>query len=405
MEQALISTRRYDLDWLRVLAFGLLIFYHCGMGYVAEWGFHIKNPQTSEAFQYWMLFMNRWRMPLLFLISGAGVWFALGRRSAGQFAGERFVRLFVPLVFGMLFIVPPQIYFERLTQGIHFENYAQFQRSVFQFIPYPEGGSLSWHHLWYLLYILTYSLVGLPLFLYWRSERSARLREKVQAIFTKNPALLLAIFILPGTSEVLLRSHFPSTNGFFDDWANHSTYFLYFVIGFFLASNESYAQNITKYRKTWLMIATTLVVILYIFYWIPDGYELTALQRVFYRLLNAANAWAWLLTIFGFGYRYLNFNNRFLQYANKAVFPFYILHQTITIALIYYMLDWQAGVVVKFLIAVIGTFGISFLWYEFIIRRIRFLHPLFGLKWEKKESPPPIIADTQEVASIQGFLK
>jgi surface polysaccharide O-acyltransferase-like enzyme len=210
---------------------------------------------------------------------------------------------------------------------------------------------------------------------------------------------------LPGTSEVLLRASFPSTNNFTYDWANHSTYFLYFLIGFFLASNEGYAQNITKYRKIWLMIATALVVILYIFYWIPDGYELKALQRVFYRLLNVANAWAWLLTIFGFGYRYLNFNNHFLQYANKAVFPFYILHQTITIALVYYMLDWNAVVVVKFLIAVVGTFGISFLWYEFIIRRIRFLHPFFGLKWEKKESPPPIIASTQEVASIQGVLK
>lgn len=404
MEKALsLSTRRYDLDWLRVLAFGLLIFYHCGMAFVADWGYHLKNPQTSEAFQYWMIFMNRWRMPLLFMISGAGVWFSLKRRSAGQFAGERFIRLFIPLLFGMLFVVPPQIYFERLTQGIHFNNYLQFQLTVFQFKPYPEGGSWSWHHLWYLLYILTYSLLCLPLFLYWRSEHSAGLRAKAVKLFTKIPILLFALFLLPGTSEVLLRSQFPSTNGFFVDWANHCTYLLYFLMGYFLASNITFAQTIAKYRIIWLGIAITLVIILFIVYWIPDGYTLTDAQRVIYRYINTANAWAWLLTIFGFGYRYLSFNTPFLQYANKAVYPFYILHQTIIIALVYYMLQWNIGVLPKFLIAVVGTFGICFLLYEFIIRRVRLLYPFFGLKLEnrRKQSPdtiPQLSAATEQSA-------
>jgi len=383
MEQTLISNRRYDLDWLRVLAFGLLIFYHCGMGYVAEWGFHVKNPQTSEGFQYWMLFMNRWRMALLFLISGAGVWFALGRRSGGQFAGERFKRLFIPLVFGMLFIVPPQIYFERLVQGVPIENYGRFQLAVFELVPYPLGGNFSWHHLWYLPYILVYSLIGLPFFLYWRSERATRGRENLQAFFTKYPVLLFAIFILPATNEVLLRPHFPSTNGLIDDWASHGTYLLYFLLGFVVISSEGFTKVISKYRKSWLAIAVTLVTILYTFYWI-HWVEPHYWGMVFYRFLNAANAWAWLLSIFGFGYRYLNFNNNFLQYTNKAVFPFYILHQTITIALVYYMINWNAGVVVKFLLAVVGTFGISFLLYELVIRRVGLLYPFFGLKWEKE---------------------
>jgi len=386
MEQTFISTRRYDLDWLRVLAFGLLIFYHCGMAFVAEWGFHIKNSQTSEAFQYWMLFMNRWRMPLLFLISGAGVWLALGRRTGGQFAAERFKRLFIPLVFGMLVVVPPQIYFERLTQGVQFDDYLQFYKTVFEFQSYPEG-SLSWHHLWYLPYVLVYSLVGLPFFLYWRSVRAEPVRENLQAIFIKYPVLLFIICILPAISEVLLRPHFPSTNGFTDDWANHSTYGLYFLIGFIIISSETFTKFISKYRKSWLSIAVILVTILCTFYWIrwvePDYWGM-----VFYKILNAANAWAWLLTIFGFGYRYLNFSNNFLQYGTQAVFPFYILHQTITIALVYYMLDWDVGVITRFLMAVIGTFGLSFLLYEFIIRRIVFLHPFFGIKIKKHRQAP-----------------
>ncbi|MFN7117049.1 MAG: acyltransferase family protein [Saprospiraceae bacterium] len=389
MEKALISTRRYDLDWLRVIAFSLLILYHCGMGYVQDWGWHVKNPDTSESFQLWMLFVNRWRMALLFMISGAGVWFSMKRRTPAKFAGERFTRLFIPLAFGMLFIVPPQIYFERLTQGVHFDNYWQFQLSVFQFVPYPDGGSLSWHHLWYLPYILVYSLLCLPFFLYWRSEKAARVREKLQATFAKYPWLLFAVFLLPGIAEGILQPYFPTTHNLTHDWANFTSSLLVFLIGYILASHIGFIQTISKYRKTWLGVALVLVTILYAFYWLPDDVELSDTHRFFYRLLNAANAWAWLLAILGFGYRYLNFNTPFLQYTNQAVYPFYILHQTITITLVYYMLDWQVGVLPKFAVAVIGTFGISFLLYEFIIRRIRLLYPFFGLKGEQPASPTP----------------
>jgi glucans biosynthesis protein C len=224
----------------------------------------------------------------------------------------------------------------------------------------------------------------LPFFLYWRSERAARLRENLQAIFTKYPILLYSVFLLPGIPEAILQPYFPTTHNLTHDWANFTSSLLVFLIGFVLASHVGFIQTIARYRKIWLGTAILLVTILYVFYWIPDGYTLSDLHRFFYRLLNSAYAWAALLAIFGLGYRYLNFNNHFLQYANKAVFPFYILHQTITIALVYYMLDWNAGVVVKFLIAVVGTFGISFLLHELVIRRVRWLYPLFGLKLEKE---------------------
>src|SRR4051794_7561170 len=88
--------REYGLDWLRVIAFAILIFYHCGMMFVS-WGWHIRNEETSRTLELVMLFFNRWRLPLLFFISGAGVSFSLRRRGFGEFAGERTVRLLLPL--------------------------------------------------------------------------------------------------------------------------------------------------------------------------------------------------------------------------------------------------------------------------------------------------------------------
>src|SRR5690606_16631767 len=107
------SMRRYDLDWLRVIVFGLLIFYHVGMFFV-PWGFHIKNNSIYDWLRYPMLFLNQWRLPILFVISGMGTYYALSKRSARQFALERINRLLLPLAVGMLFIVPPQIYIERI---------------------------------------------------------------------------------------------------------------------------------------------------------------------------------------------------------------------------------------------------------------------------------------------------
>jgi hypothetical protein len=108
--------RRHDLDWLRVIVFGLLIFYHVGMFFV-PWGFHIKNDIIYSEIRWPMLFVNQWRLPILFVISGMGTYYALSKRSGGQFAKERIQRLLLPLVVGIVLIVPPQVYFERLDRG------------------------------------------------------------------------------------------------------------------------------------------------------------------------------------------------------------------------------------------------------------------------------------------------
>ena len=151
------TKRLHYIDWLRVIAFSLLILYHTGMFFV-PWSFHFKNNETSEMFELWMVGLHQFRLPLLFMISGMGAYFALSHRKVSGFVKERSTRLMLPLIFGMLVVIPPQIYFEHLTKGVHYDSYFDFWKTVFNFVPYPEGGSFSWHHLWYLVYIFFYSL-------------------------------------------------------------------------------------------------------------------------------------------------------------------------------------------------------------------------------------------------------
>ena len=149
------SIRRYDLDWLRVIVFGLLIFYHVGMFFV-PWGWHVKNNSIYDWLRWPMLFLNQWRLPILFVISGMGTFYALGKRGMGKFMWERFLRLGIPLVVGMLLIVPPQVYVERLAEGQFTGSYWAFFSTIAFDGVYPEG-NLSWHHLWFLPYLLVFS--------------------------------------------------------------------------------------------------------------------------------------------------------------------------------------------------------------------------------------------------------
>ena len=167
------AQREYGLDVLRVFAFGVLILYHSGMGYVT-WGWHVKNNELSTGLEWVMLFANRWRLPLLFFISGAGVAFSLRRRTMGEFARERAGRLLPPLLMAMFVVVPPQIYFEHLARGREYGSYFEFWKTVFQFVPYPKG-AFSWHHMWFVVYILVYALASIPRFGWLRADEGRRM--------------------------------------------------------------------------------------------------------------------------------------------------------------------------------------------------------------------------------------
>ncbi len=156
--------RRYELDWLRVMAFFLLILFHSGMPYVThDW--HINNSETSIPLTWLWDFFHNWRMPLLFMISGCGIWFALGNRTAGQFLKERSTRLLIPLVFGVFVIVPPQVYLQRLAEGQNFDSYIAFYPHFFDG-NFFTGGNFTPNHLWFIYSLFFYSVAALPLMLF-----------------------------------------------------------------------------------------------------------------------------------------------------------------------------------------------------------------------------------------------
>jgi len=376
------TNRRYDIDWLRVLAFYLLIFYHVGMVFV-PWEFHIKNSTTAEWFETWMAFLSQWRLPLLFLISGIVVYYSLGKRTSGKFLLERAKRLFIPLIFGMLVIVPPQIYFERISNGVQFANYWEFWKTVFNFVPYPMGGSLSWHHLWYVLYIFVYSFFALPIFLFLRSDKSITIKNRISGFVKSNPNTIYLIIIPLLLFYYLLVRKFPTSHALIDDWYNHSISFTVFLFGFLIASIDGFWDAITLKRKQSLIMAAIPSAILILFVWGPT-FEIPFEEATWFIYLYGIFKWtlivSLLLAALGYSKIFLNKSSRILSYANESVYPLYILHQTVMIAFGYYIIQWNWGIIPKFFLLVVLTFGASFLIYEIIVKRFSATRFLFGIK-------------------------
>lgn len=376
---------RHDIDWLRVIAIILLLYFHTAMIFTAEWGWHIKNPETSSLILEFNHFLRHFRMPILFLISGIGTGFALGFRAPGRYLRERAKRLLVPLVFGIFVIVPPQIYLERVANGATYSSYLAFLPSVLEFRPYPAG-NLSWHHLWFVLYLFGYSLAALPLFLYLRGDAGTRLRAALARLI-QGPALYLAALPL-GLVLAALLPKYPGPQDIIHDWAHLLFYFIFFLYGYVLGNDDALWRTLELRRRTSLGLALLAITVINVIRWNGHhpgtGYTL---ESMLYQGLVAFNSWCWVLAILGYGKRYLSFRNRFLDYANEGIYPFYILHQTVIVIIGFYVVQVEESILSKFLFTSTVSLLATVALYEFCVRPYRLTRFLFGMKPPRRAAP------------------
>jgi len=377
MPPVAFATRRADLDWLRVTAFGLLIFYHAGMAW-SGWSWHVTSPDSLEGLREAMRFLNRWRMPLIFVVSGAAIMLALGDRTPGAFVRDRLKRLLLPLGFGMIVIVPPQVYLERLYSG-------QFTGSFLQWLPhafdgvYPKG-NMSWHHLWFVAYVLVLTLVLLPVFLWARSESGQAAVAKAGRIAARY-GLHWAMALPLAASTLWLVPISWNINGLVGDWNGLVSYGALLLYGAFIFGSSDLLRALQRQRLFSLAIGIAAYAILYFGYF--EGTVRPTISpevRPVYALLSAVNVMAWLFAIIGFAHRYLTRRPAFLSEATEAVYPFYLIHQTVTVVAVWALLTIGAPPLLGFIAAVGTTFAGTWLIYAGLVRPWRWIRPLFGMK-------------------------
>ncbi|AXK71600.1 acyltransferase [Lysobacter sp. TY2-98] len=396
-------TRRHDIDALRALAFALLILYHWGMLYVGDWGWHIKSTHTADWLQIPMLVVNRWRMSLIFLISGISSAFLMARTGGFAFLGQRTWRLLLPLVFGMLVIVPVQPYVQGIQTGFVKPGFFDFLFRYYEFKPWPKGAfdgdtnGITWNHLWYLAYVWAFT-VALVLV---KPLLDSRPGLRVRAAFTglRGWALLLIPAIPIAIETVTLQGHFEDTGDLVHDGYRDVLYFTMFLYGFWLARSGGVWDELARLRRRALVAALLLFPVYYgLGVALPD--DAPGAQQLIWALRSVYIWWA-IAAVLGWSKAYLDRPFPWLGWATEAVFPWYVLHQSLIVLLAYWLVPLRLPAGIEASAVLIGT--VAGCWIGFaIIRRVPLLRPLFGMKFRPRETRPT--ASTLRIAEPANEL-
>ncbi|WP_422106850.1 acyltransferase family protein [Winogradskyella sp.] len=347
--------RRYDIDWLRVIAIGLLLIYHIAIVF-QPWAMFlafIRSDELSTDLWQPMTLLNVWRIPILFYVSGMGLFFAMRKRNWLQLIAERSKRILVPFLFGIVAITPLHIFV--------FQKYYNMALDY-----YPHMG-----HLWFLGNIFLYVLLLLPVFLLLKKNENNKLNLFIQKLmaYPLTPFIVNVFFI----TEALILKPIPFSL-YAETWHGFVLGFLCFFFGFFfMYIGTSFWQNVLKWRWLYLAIAAILFTI---------RFTVFATEAPAYLMVIESNSW--IFAVFGFCYKHLNKPSKILSYLSTAAYPVYIIHMIVLYGASAYILPLKLPVYLSFPLIVMATFAGCYTIYELIIRRISVLHPFFGLKWTFK---------------------
>ena len=384
------AARHYYIDSLRVIAIFMMFVYHVFMVFVAEWDWHIKNAQTSNVLleiNYWMA---TFRMPLLFFVSGYISYVLMSRLNWKTFTLQRFMRLIIPTIIWTFILVAPQLYFERKAAGID-ESYFEFYQLFLEFKWWPNG-NFHWLHLWFIPYLFCYNVLSIPLF--YALQKHNTFTKALNAFFKKPYSLFIFVFIaiLPYT---FLSVHFKTTHDLIHDIAKHFFFIFFIIAGLLFFKYQQTMEILETKRQLFLSFAFLSILLINTLRWnswepfdLWENWIEKPQTYIFIGLLNFSS-WMWVFTCLGYGKRYLNKRSKLLSYMNTAVYPFYILHQTVIVIIAYYVVGTKDEATLKIFFLLVVCLSIIMAIYHLYIRPYNVIRFLFGMK--KKASKKPKI--------------
>lgn len=370
--------RLYYLDWIRLGAFGLLFFFHC-LRFFDDYPWHIKNGDSSIIVNHFIEFVHNWRMQLIFFISGAGTFFAMRARKE-RFIRDRWLRLIIPFVFGIIMLIPPQKYLEAVHQGWYVGSFWSYV------LTYPQqlfsagiGFSLSWtghlgYHIWYLAYLFIQTILLLPILKHLRDNKKCGIAiEKLATRLWKLSYLVIPLIFL----DFLFRPLYPD----YLNWADFIVYTFFFLLGYLFQLNAGFIRQVMSAMPKLLIVGLICSSIPIVFdeqltQWLvpehrPEYFGIIALRNI--------NTLVWVLAIAGLAARYLKYKHPLLSELNQGILPFYILHQTVIIFIGFFVVQWSVGIFLKFTTILMTSLILTIGLYQ-LIRRISMLRFLFGMK-------------------------
>lgn len=380
------SSRLHYLDWLRVVLILGVFLYHALHPFDSTIDWHIKNDEQSIIVMLILILVIPWGMPLFFLVSGAGSKFSLRRRSNRQYIRERVLRLAIPFVIGSILLTPVQKYFEA-------RHWGDYEGSFFGYLPDLWGDitPTMWFspltltewglHLWFLAFLFLYSAMAVPIFNWFKTDRGRTFIARLGRMVEKRGGILL--FVIPLTLvRVAIQPFFPEEHS----WLDFVYSFVFFVMGYVIYSDTRFLTVIRRDR--WLLLACGLAGMMgggamgaiagdELFEW-TSSFVMPWSPIVM--LTFALTAWGWALFVLDLARAHWDKPSRWLDYGNESIMPFYLFHQPVIIVLAFYVVQWNTGILPKMIVVVFGSFVLTMVAYEALIRRVKPFRAAFGMK-------------------------
>jgi glucan biosynthesis protein C len=370
--------RLYFLDWIRVGAFGLLFLFHA-LRFFDDYPWHIKNGDSSMIVNYFVEFVHNWRMQLIFFISGAGTFFAMRARK-DRFIRDRWLRLIIPFVFGIILLIPPQKYLEAVHNGWYEGDFWSF------LLVYPQrlisanlGFNLGWtghlgYHIWYLAFLFVQTILLLPLLRLLRDNQRCRIAiDRLSTGLWKLSIVIIPLICI----EFLLRPSYPD----YLNWADFAVYTVYFLLGYLFQLSTGFTRKVVKAMPTLLIVGIICSLAPSVFTSQIAEWSVPSLRLEYLGIiaLKNINTFAWVLAILGLAARFLDFKHSLLNDLNQGILPFYILHQTVIILIGFFVVQWSVGPFEKFTVIFLVSFVVTIALYQ-VIWRVGWLRFLFGMR-------------------------
>jgi len=383
--------RWFWLDWLRVIAMGTIFLFHSSRPFAPP-PWHVMNSTIDLGFTLFDAFISGWIMPLFFVISGIAVYSSLRKRSGSgsKFLKDRFMRLMIPfLSVGLLIVLSVNAYYDAIFHGNFTGGFLGFYLGPYftKFFPFDLDFSSTYFansnqgiYLWYLFWLFMFSIASFPFFKWLARDVKRDMLSKLHAVCNRRGGiLLLAIpLIIVNIAAVPPYFIFPSGYG---GW-KLPTYLVFFITAYLLASNPQFEESIEKNRTVSLILGVVLSLIIIAVAASSGGTSPSSgidSSYVAVSTIWALNGWCWVTAILGFGRKYLSFNHKYLKISNELVLPFYVLHQSVIVAVAFYVVGLNLIVIEKYVLIVLVSFPIiAALLYP--ISKINVLRLLFGMR-------------------------
>ena len=356
------TTRRYDIEWLRTIGVLLVMPFHSLLIFNTnpESIMYIKDTVNVRFFNILDSVINRFHMPLLFVIAGMSVYFSLQSRTANKFINERVRKLLIPAVFGCIALNPIMTYIYLISKnknGTFLEHFIDF------FTKNPGdftgvNGAFTPAHLWFIIFLFVFSLVGAPLFMSIIKGNCNNLLFNLASFFEKPLMLIVTVIPITIISAVDILGD-----------KNPLVYFAIFFIGFLLVTDERYLKAINRDKWVYLIVS---IIIIYMKFILPGKFETWSVIWIIYGFFDRATRLIPVFALIGLANEFMNKNTEVLNYLSKASFSVYILHMLFNTIVGFFVIKLSISPELKYIVIVTVTFAICFLLYE-IIRRIKFL--------------------------------